>query len=326
MFQGVLVAIYIASDQGLPVQQVPEARAVPGKGLEGDRYFSGQGFFSDYPGTGREITLIEIEAIEALEIKGIALEPGAARRNLVTRDVPLNHLVGRKFRVGEVYLQGMRLCEPCEHLEELTRKGVLKELIHRGGLRADILRGGIVRRGDAIVGGEIGKENMIPPSIEKEKVAMPGLIWVSTDAAIESVRELFLEYAESLGFSLCFQGFDKELAELPGMYAPPQGRLLLATIDGTPAGCAALHAVEPGICEMKRLYVRPQWRGSGLGRKLAEKIIAEARTIGYSSMRLDTIAGKMDSAIRLYRELGFSEIAPYRPNPIHGALYMELQL
>jgi ribosomal protein S18 acetylase RimI-like enzyme len=147
-----------------------------------------------------------------------------------------------------------------------------------------------------------------------------------TPAQIEAVRELFLEYAQSLGFSLSFQSFDKELAELPGMYAPPVGRLLLATINGRPAGCVGLHELARNVCEMKRLYVRPQLRGSGLGRLLAEKIIAEARAIGYKKMRLDTIVGKMDRAIELYRELGFREIDPYRPNPILGALYMELEL
>lgn len=103
---------------------------------------------------------------------------------------------------------------------------------------------------------------------------------------IKQVRGLFLEYAQSLGFSLCFQSFDKELAELPGIYAPPDGRLLLATINGQPAGCAALHKLESDICEMKRLYVRPQFRGLGLGRRLTEQIIADARNIGYKKMRL----------------------------------------
>ena len=140
------------------------------------------------------------------------------------------------------------------------------------------------------------------------------------------VRELFLEYAQSLGFSLCFQGFDQELANLPGIYAPPTGRLLLATIDEQSAGCAGLHKLEDEVCEMKRLYVRPSWRGFGLGRALAEIIIDEAGKLGYRKMRLDTITGKMDNAIRLYRQLGFKEIAPYQPTPIPEALYMELEL
>ncbi len=147
-----------------------------------------------------------------------------------------------------------------------------------------------------------------------------------TPQQVEQVRALFLEYADSLGFSLCFQSFDKELAELPGDYAPPEGRLLLAVRGGRAEGCVALHKIGDGVCEMKRLYLRPELRGSGAGRALAEHIIAEARTIGYRTMRLDTVAGTMDSAIALYRRLGFREIAPYRTNPVPGALYMELTL
>ena len=143
---------------------------------------------------------------------------------------------------------------------------------------------------------------------------------------IASIRELFLEYAESLGFSLCFQSFDKELEELPGDYAPPDGCLLLATHEGHGAGCVALHKLEPEICEMKRLYVRPQFRGKGLGRELAERVIAEARQMRYRQLRLDTVEPMMRAAVAMYRTLGFREIAPYRPNPIEGALYMELQL
>lgn len=143
---------------------------------------------------------------------------------------------------------------------------------------------------------------------------------------IEQARKLFLEYAESLGFSLCFQSFDKEVAGLPGDYAPPDGRLLLAEHQGKIAGCVALHKLSDGVCEMKRLYVRPEFRGKALGRALAERVIAEARDLGYTRMRLDTIVGKMDSAIALYRELGFREILPYRENPIPGAIYMEIEL
>src|SRR5579863_3713291 len=143
---------------------------------------------------------------------------------------------------------------------------------------------------------------------------------------IAQARELFLEYAQSLGFSLCFQNFDKELAELPGEYAPPAGRLLLAEFEGQLAACVALHELDSGICEMKRLYLRPQFRGHGLGRVLAERIIAEARQIGYERMRLDTVEPVMKDAVAMYRKLGFMEIAPYRPNPNPGALYMELRL
>jgi putative acetyltransferase len=145
-------------------------------------------------------------------------------------------------------------------------------------------------------------------------------------AQIAQARELFLEYAESLGFSLCFQNFDQELAGLPGDYAPPDGRLLLAEYDGQLAGCVALHKLEPDTCEMKRLYLRAKFRGKGLGRALAETIIAEARAIGYRRMRLDTVEPVMKDAVAMYRRLGFNEIPPYRANPIEGALYMELQL
>src|SRR5271166_3118269 len=120
-------------------------------------------------------------------------------------------------------------------------------------------------------------------------------------AQIAQARELFLEYAQSLGFSLCFQNFDKELAELPGDYSPPDGRLLLAEFEGHVAGCVALHKFEPGICEMKRLYVRPKFRGKGLGRILAEAIIAEAKIIRYDLMRLDTVEPVMKDAVAMYR-------------------------
>jgi ribosomal protein S18 acetylase RimI-like enzyme len=143
---------------------------------------------------------------------------------------------------------------------------------------------------------------------------------------IEQARTLFLEYAQSLGFSLCFRSFDKELAGLPGDYSPPDGRLLLAEYDHELAGCVALHHLEAEICEMKRLYLRPEFRGKGLGRALAEAIINEARKIGYRRMRLDTVEPMMKDAVALYRRLGFREIAPYRENPIDGAMYMELEL
>jgi putative acetyltransferase len=143
---------------------------------------------------------------------------------------------------------------------------------------------------------------------------------------IAQARELFQEYEQSLGFSLCFQNFDQELATLPGDYAPPHGRLLLVECDGQLAACVALHKLDSTICEMKRLYLRPQFRGKGLGRALAERIIAEAREIGYHRMRLDTIEPVMKDAVAMYRKLGFKEIDPYCANPVAGALYMELEL
>jgi putative acetyltransferase len=151
-------------------------------------------------------------------------------------------------------------------------------------------------------------------------------VQAETPLQIAQARELFLEYAHSLGFSLCFQNFDKELAGLPGDYAPPHGRLLLAEYESQLAACVALHKLEPGVCEMKRLYLRPQFRGQSVGRALAERIIAEARQIGYQHMRLDTVEPIMKDAVAMYRKLGFRQIAPYRPNPIAGAMYMELKL
>lgn len=143
---------------------------------------------------------------------------------------------------------------------------------------------------------------------------------------IATVRDLFLEYANSLGFSLCFQSFDRELAGLPGDYSPPRGRLLLAEWDGAPAGCVALHPLDSEICEMKRLYLRPHYRGKGLGRTLVQRVIGEAREIGYRRMRLDTVEPRMKDAVALYRRFGFNEIPPYRENPIAGAMYLELEL
>jgi len=142
-----------------------------------------------------------------------------------------------------------------------------------------------------------------------------------------TARELMLEYAESLGFNLCFQGFEEELRSLPGKYAPPSGRLLLALWEGRPAGMIALRALEEsGRCEMKRLYVRPEFRGHAIGRILAERVVSEAREIGYSRMRLDTVQGKMDRAIAMYRELGFKETIPYYSTPVSQTLFMELDL
>lgn len=151
MFKGTLVSIHIAGDAEKPMTSVREARAVPGRGLEGDRYFAGTGTYSKKPHPDREVTLIEIEAVEALRRDyEIELQPGDSRRNIVTRNVPLNHLVGREFRIGDVALRGLRLCEPCGHLEELTGRQVQKGLAHRGGLRAQVLTEGVIRAGDPI--------------------------------------------------------------------------------------------------------------------------------------------------------------------------------
>jgi ribosomal protein S18 acetylase RimI-like enzyme len=143
--------------------------------------------------------------------------------------------------------------------------------------------------------------------------------------ALAAARQLFEEYAASLDISLCFQGFDEELSSLPGAYAPPRGRLLLASRGKESAGCVALRPLEPEICEMKRLYVRPAYRSDGVGRLLAERVIHEAAMAGYRRMRLDTLP-TMEAALALYRRLGFQEIAPYTANPVKGAVFLELQL
>ena len=138
---------------------------------------------------------------------------------------------------------------------------------------------------------------------------------------VDEVRALLQEYAASLPFALDFQGFEDELAELPGAYAPPHGALLLAR----GAGCVGLRPIDETTCELKRLYVRPSARGTGLGRRLTKEIIAEGRRLGYGRMRLDTVPG-MAAALSLYAELGFREILPYRANPIAGAVFLELEL
>ena len=155
---------------------------------------------------------------------------------------------------------------------------------------------------------------------------------------IDAVRELFKEYAASLSFNLCFQSFEEELARLPGEYAPVSGMLLLGLVDDQVAGCVAFHRLQgemagghgdsgdSEVCEMKRLYVRPQFRGSGIGRELIDSILNCAASVGYRWIRLDTIPTEMGRAVEIYRKLGFQEIAAYRPNPVPGAKYMELDL
>jgi putative acetyltransferase len=174
----------------------------------------------------------------------------------------------------------------------------------------------------------MSKQNMLPA--RNERLSKPNFELVIRQAESSAdfllVRELFLEYAQSLGFSLCFQDFDKELETLPGKYAPPTGRLLLGEYDDQPAGCAALRPLDKKICEMKRLYVRPNFRGKHFGGKLAAELIQQARSIGYKRMRLDTVEPLMTAAVAMYREMGFQSIPPYCENPNPGTLYMELEL
>ncbi len=146
-----------------------------------------------------------------------------------------------------------------------------------------------------------------------------------TDEDIKLVKDLFIEYVDSLGFDLVFQNFEEELANLPGEYAAPEGCLLLAKYQGRAAGCVGLRKLSDGVCEGKRLYVRPQFRGLKIGRELVEAIIAEARKIGYSHLRGDTVPS-MQTAQALYASLGFKEIEPYCRNPIEGAKFIELKL
>lgn len=144
-------------------------------------------------------------------------------------------------------------------------------------------------------------------------------------ADLPLVRALFREYADGLGVDLSFQDFEAELADLPGKYSPPEGRLLLAWQDGEPVGCVAMRPLHDGDCEMKRLYVRPRAQGGGLGRRLAERICEEARDAGYRRICLDTLP-TMAAAQQLYRSLGFRPIAPYVFNPVPGTKYLALAL
>ncbi len=146
---GQVISIFVRSKPSEAVVEIDEVLAVPGKGLHGDHHFSGRSLMENDP--GRELTLIEQEALTAIEKEhNVSLNPGESRRNIITENVPLNHLIGKEFRVGEVTLKGIRLCEPCSHLGELTQKEVLPALIHRGGLRAQILTKGNIRAGDPV--------------------------------------------------------------------------------------------------------------------------------------------------------------------------------
>ncbi len=152
------------------------------------------------------------------------------------------------------------------------------------------------------------------------------IVQANTSEQIGEIRRLFREYEKWLELDICFQGFEQELANLPGKYAEPNGKLLLASVDGKPAGCIALRKLAENICEMKRLYLRDEFRGLGLGNKLIEKLIAEAQIIGYQKMRLDTLPDKMANAVRLYKSHGFRQIPAYYLNPYSETLYLELDL
>ena len=168
-----------------------------------------------------------------------------------------------------------------------------------------------------------------PPRRAGHRLAQGGppirVVEASASADLKVARDLIREYARSLDIDLEFQDFEGELASFPGVYAPPSGRILLARVRGRPAGVVALRAQPDGSCEMKRLYVRPRFRGRGIGRRLAEEIVGRAVRLGYRTMRLDTLAS-MEAALGLYHELGFRDIAPYRFNPIAGARFLELDL
>jgi MOSC domain-containing protein YiiM len=152
MSQGKVISIHIAAVAAAPMKTVAQVKAVAGQGLDGDRYANKLGTYSNDPGSGREVTLIESEAIEALKREyGVELEPQLSRRNIVTRGLALNHFVGKQFNIGAVILRGTRLCEPCAHLEMLSSKGAMRGLIHRGGLRAEIIAGGTIRVGDQVI-------------------------------------------------------------------------------------------------------------------------------------------------------------------------------
>lgn len=155
------------------------------------------------------------------------------------------------------------------------------------------------------------------------------LVWSVREARfpdeVEVVRALFRDYASDIGESLCFQGFEEELATLPGKYGGPKGIVVLGFLDRQPVACAALRPLKPRVCEMKRLYVQPAARGRGIARALVRRLLREARGMGYKSMKLDTL-GRMTSAIKLYESMGFVPTAPYIENPFEDAVFMERQI
>jgi putative acetyltransferase len=159
--------------------------------------------------------------------------------------------------------------------------------------------------------------DQLTPNVAIEAVTDPN--------GLAHVRSLFIEYAEWLDVDLCFQGFDEEMESFPGRYAPPEGILLLARVDGSAAGAVGLRPIGDGVCEMKRMYVRPPWRSLKIGRTLAERVIDEARRIGYRVMQLDTLE-RLTAAEALYRSLGFRRIDAYYENPLDGVRYSELDL
>ncbi len=152
------------------------------------------------------------------------------------------------------------------------------------------------------------------------------IVPVRTEGQVQRVRALFLAYARSLKFDLCFQDFEKELAELPGKYAAPEGEMFLAMVAGAPAGCIALRSLGDDVCEMKRLYVEPTFRGERIGDRLVTSLIQAARELGYKKMRLDTVPSSMAKAVKMYRGFGFREIPAYTANPVPGATFFELTL
>ncbi|MHC4537650.1 MAG: GNAT family N-acetyltransferase [Planctomycetota bacterium] len=170
-----------------------------------------------------------------------------------------------------------------------------------------------------------GHKNIFRMSKKVKQRKMLKIFPAKTDEDFETAKKLLVEYVDSLGFDLSFQNFEQELADLPNHFASPEDCLLLAVHESQTAGCVILKRFDNDICEMKRLYVKPQFQGLGIGRALAETVIKQARTIGYNCMRLDMVLPR-DAARSLYLSLGFTDIEPYRYNPMERAVFMELKL